>query len=89
MIYLIRSQIINDTLAASVAAADGPDSRSRSAAETDERERAVNVADVPWGGFMTVLQRKHVRWKISVRGRFVKKEDKSEPKLDATFHYQR
>ena len=83
---LIRSQLINDTLAASVA--DGPDGSS-SAVETDDREHAVLVSDIPWGGFMTVLQRKHVRWKISVRGRFENKADKSEVKLDASFHYQR
>ena len=81
-----RSQFIIDTLAASVGA--GNDS-SGSAEETDDREHTVNVADIPWGGFMRVQQRKRVEWKISLRGRFVNKEDNSEPNLDAAFHYQR
>ena len=79
--------MINDTLAASVS--DGPES-SKSAMETDDKEFTVLLSDVPWGGSMSVLQRKHVEWKIFVRGRFVSKADKSEePKMDASFHYQR
>ena len=82
-----RSQFITETLAASVP--DGPDS-SKSAVETDEREHTVLLSDLPWGGSMLVQQRKHVEWKIFVRGRFVSKADKSErPSLDASFHYQR
>ena len=71
------------------AVADVHDSSSSAAADTDDKEHTVLVADIPWSGSMTVLQRKHVRWKISVRGRFANKADKSEPTLDAAFHYYR
>ena len=82
-----RSQFITETLAASVP--DGPDS-SKSAVETDDKEHTVLLCDIPWGGSMSVLQRKYVKWRISLRGKFVSKTDKTEePRMDASFHYQR
>ena len=52
-------------------------------------EQTVAVADIPWNGSLTIVQRKHVRWEISVRGGFRNKEDKSEVEMDASFHYLR